>query len=222
MSTPVWQSSDEELLAELGALETQMHATWAQMLSVVAEIDSRGVAAMKGYRSTVELVRAVGRVPRSEARSRVDAAADVLAGRGLNGAPVEPRLPETAAAVAEHAIGPADVAVIRSVPARIPAHLGSEQRAQAEAELARQARILDAGQLAVLGKRMLAYLDQDGRPPKEHQQISRHLHFHDRNGGYELSGWLDREAAEIVRSALSPLAAPRPTTETEVDLRTTP
>jgi hypothetical protein len=222
MSTPVWQNSDEQLLAELGALETQMHATWAQMLSVVAEIDSRCVAATKGYRSTVELVRAIGRVPRSEARSRVDAAADVLAGRGLNGAPVEPRLPETAAAVAEHAIGPADVAVIRSVLARIPAHLGSEQRAQAEAELARQARILDAGQLAVLGKRMLAYLDQDGRPPKEHQQIRRHLHFHDRNGGYELSGWLDREAAEIVRSALSPLAAPRPTTEAEVDLRTAP
>jgi hypothetical protein len=43
----------------------------------------------------------------------------------------------------------------------------------------------------------------------------------DRDGGYELAGWLDREAAEIVRSALSPLAAPRPTTDTEVDLRDT-
>ncbi|MGH3782510.1 MAG: DUF222 domain-containing protein [Pseudonocardiaceae bacterium] len=43
--------------------------------------------------------------------------------------------------------------------------------------------------------------------------------FTDRDGGYELGGWLDREAAEIVRSALSPLAAPRPTTDTEVDLR---
>jgi hypothetical protein len=41
MSTaPVWQSSDGELLAELGALETQLHATWAQMLSVIAEINS--------------------------------------------------------------------------------------------------------------------------------------------------------------------------------------
>lgn len=47
----------------------------------------------------------------------------------------------------------------------------------------------------------------------------RHLSFHDRDGGYELRGWLDREAAEIVRSALRPLAAPRPATETEVDLR---
>jgi hypothetical protein len=220
MSMAVWQSSDAELLAELGGLETQLHAAWAQMLSVIADIDSRGSAAAVGYRSTVELVRAIARVPRSEARSRVDAAADVLPGRGLGGAPVEPRLPETAAAVADHAIGAADVAVIRSVLARIPAHLGAAQRTRAEAELARQARVLDAGQLAVLGTRILAYLDQDGRPPKEHQQLHRHLRFRDRHGGCELSGWLDREAAQIVRSALSPLAAPRPTTDTEVDLRT--
>jgi hypothetical protein len=221
MSTaPVWQSSDDQLLAELRALETQLHATWPQMLSVVAEIDSRGIAAAKGYGSTGGLVRAIARIPRSEARSRVDAAADVLTSRGLGGAPVEPRLPETAAAVAEHAIGAADVAVIRSILARFPGHIGTEQRAQVEAELARQARILDAGQLAVLGKRMLAYLDQDGRPPKDHPESRRWLRFRDCDGGVELAGWLDREAAEIVRSALSPLAAPRPATEVEVDLRT--
>jgi hypothetical protein len=197
-----------------------LHATWAQMLSVIAEIDSRGIAAGKGYGSTVELVRAVARIPRDAARSRVDAAADVLPGRGLGGAPVAPRLPQTAAAVADHAIGAADVAVIRSVLARIPVHIDSEQRTEVEAELARQARILDAGQLAVLGKRVLAYLDQDGRAPKNQYETRRHLRFDDRDGGYELSGWLDREAAEIVRSALGPLAAPRPTTDTEVDLRT--
>ena len=45
-----------------------------------------------GYGSTVGLVR----VSRGEARSRVDAAADVLPGRGLGGAPVEPKLPATA------------------------------------------------------------------------------------------------------------------------------
>ena len=55
----VWQSSDAGLLAELGALETQLHATWAQMLSVIAEIDSRGIAAVRGDGSTVELVRAL-------------------------------------------------------------------------------------------------------------------------------------------------------------------
>lgn len=160
---PRWQSSDGELLAELGALETQLHATWAQMLSVIAEIDSRGIAAAKGYGTTVELVRAIARVPRSEARARVDAAADVLPGRGLGGAPLEPRLPQTAAAVADHAIGAADTAVIRSVLVRMPAHLGTEQRAQVEAELARQAHILDAGQLAGTGQAD-ACLPQPGRP----------------------------------------------------------
>jgi hypothetical protein len=79
MSTAPWQSNDAELLAELGALETQLHSTWARMLSVVAEIDSRGMAGGLGYGSTVGLVRAVAR---GDARARVDAAADVLPGRG--------------------------------------------------------------------------------------------------------------------------------------------
>ena len=69
---------------------------------------------------------------RGEARSRVDAAADVLPGRGRGGAPVEPKLPATAAAVAEHAIGAGDVAVIRSVLSRIPTHVPAEQRAEVE------------------------------------------------------------------------------------------
>jgi hypothetical protein len=74
----------------------------------------------------------------------------------------------------------------------------------------------------VLGKRILTYLDQDGRPPSDQPESRRHLRFRDRDNGYEFSGWLDREAAEILRSALSPLATPRPTTEVEVDLRTAP
>ncbi|MGH3514606.1 MAG: DUF222 domain-containing protein [Pseudonocardiaceae bacterium] len=221
MSTAeVWQDSDAALVAELGALETRLHSTWAQMLSVVAEIDSRGTAATVGYPTTTELVRAVGRVSLGEARARIAAAAEVLPSRGLNGAPVEPKLPATAAAVAEHAIGPADVKVIRSVLARIPPHLADQTKAEVEAELARHARTLDAGQLAVLGKRILAYLDQDGPRPKDISETRRHLSFRDRDGGCELVGWLDREAAEIVRAALSPLAAPRPATDTEIDRRT--
>jgi hypothetical protein len=145
MSTAaVWQDSAAALVAELGALETRLHSTWAQMLSVVAEIDSRGMAGELGYSTTTELVRAIARVPLGEARARIAAAADVLPTRGLNGAPVEPRLPATAAAVAEHAIGASDVRVIRSILTRIPPHLGDQTRTDVEAELARHARTLDA------------------------------------------------------------------------------
>jgi hypothetical protein len=41
---PVWQRSDADLLTELGALETRLHSTWAQMLSIIAEIDARAMA----------------------------------------------------------------------------------------------------------------------------------------------------------------------------------
>jgi hypothetical protein len=63
--------------------------------------------------------------------------------------------------------------------------------------LTRHARTLDAGQLAVLDKRILAYLDQDGARRNDTPQARRRLSFHDRDGGYEMAGWLDREAAEI-------------------------
>ena len=73
-----------------------MHSTWAQMLSVVTETKSRSMAVGLGYGSTIKLVQAIARIPRSEARARVNAAADVLPRQGVNGAPVEPKLPTTA------------------------------------------------------------------------------------------------------------------------------
>jgi hypothetical protein len=123
MSTvAVWQDSDTALVAELAALETRLHSTWTQMLSVVAEIDSRGTAATLGYPTTVELVRAIGRVPLGKARARIAAATDVLPSSGLHGAPVPPTLPATAVAVAEHAIGATARPVSNGIPAsRIPA-----------------------------------------------------------------------------------------------------
>jgi hypothetical protein len=98
--------------------------------------------------------------------------------------------------------------VIRSILGRIPPHLGDQTRVEVEAELARHARTLDAGQLETLGKRILGYLDQGGRRPHDTPDTYRHLRLRDRDGGCELVGWLDREAPEIVRAALSPLAAP--------------
>ena len=184
----VWQSSDSDVLAELGALETQMHSTWAQMLSVVTETESRAMAPGLGYGSTIKLVQAIARIPRNEARARVNAAADVLPRREVNGAPVEPKLPVTATTVADAAIGATDIAVIRSVPTRIPPHLGADTRAEIEAELARHAHTLDASQPAIPGKRILAYLDQDGRRPNDAPETHRSPRFHDRNRDYQLTG----------------------------------
>ena len=78
--------------------------------------------------------------------------------------------------------------MIRSILARIPAHVAAQHRAEVEDQLAYHARTLDAGQLAVLGKRILAYLDQDGPPPKDAAETRRWLRLRDRDGGCELAG----------------------------------
>jgi hypothetical protein len=100
----VWQSSDADLLAELAALETQLHSTWAQMLS---DALSRRRNRFPGYGARVGVWQHGG-------------------------------------------VGSS-----------------TDTRAEVEAELARHARTLDAGQLAILGRRILAYLDQDGRRPND-------------------------------------------------------
>src|SRR5918997_1499525 len=119
MSTvPVWQGRDAELLAELGAWKPGCippGRRYCRSLpkSIPGVPPRRWDTARRwnwcgrsrGYRGV-------------RAQARVCAAADVLPVRGLNGAPVEPKLPATATAVAEHAIGAADVALIRSVLAR--------------------------------------------------------------------------------------------------------
>ena len=61
--------------------------------------------------------------------------------------------------------------MIRSILGRIPPHLGDQTKA--EVELARHARTLDAGQLETLGKRILGYLDQDGRRPHDTPDLVR-------------------------------------------------
>ncbi|HEY2056965.1 MAG TPA: HNH endonuclease, partial [Amycolatopsis sp.] len=75
---PVWQLSEEELTTELLAVERMLCRGYARMLEVVGEVDRRGVAVGKGFRSTaVMLVRAL-RVSQKEARARVTQATTAL------------------------------------------------------------------------------------------------------------------------------------------------
>jgi len=154
----------------------------------------RGIAGKEGYGATVELVRALARVtPGGSGRRRGGRAGRARAGRCT----------DRAAAAAHCGCGGRSCDRLRGGRGGVGPprpHTGP-----------RAAR--DAGQTDP------CLLDQDGAPPKDITETRRRLSFTDRDGGYELSGWLDREAAEIVRSALSPLAAPGPVTDTEVDLR---
>src|SRR3984893_9518905 len=79
------------------------------------------------------------RISRAEASRRVHEAADLGERTALNGEPLAPVLPATAAAQRNGELGPGHVAVIRGFWHRLPDFVDLETRATAEAQLARLA-----------------------------------------------------------------------------------
>jgi hypothetical protein len=217
--TEVWRLADTELLGELRAVQRQTNLLYARALALIAEIDARDVAGREGYGTTIELIRDAQNLTRAQARQRLAAAHDLVAVCSTSGAEVPPRLPATAAALFSGHVNEAQIGVIRDVLAAIPAH-ADHHRPGVEQRLADNAHLLDAGQLRLLGKRELAYLDQDGKPPLDEAAPVRSLTMRDlRDGGVRGEFVLDPEGAAALRAALSSLAAPLPATDGLPDQR---
>jgi hypothetical protein len=218
--TEAWQLTDTELLAELRETQRQTNLLFGRTLALIAEIDARDVAGCEGYGTTVELIRDAQNVTRAQARQRLAAAHDVIAACSTSGGAVPPRLAATASALRCGHVNEAQVAVIRDVLAAIPAH-AEQHRHSVEQRLADNAGVLDAGQLRLLGKRELAYLDQDGKPPVDDVAPTRSLTMRDLHDGAVRGEFaLDPEGAAALRAALSPLAEPRPADDGVRDART--
>ncbi len=202
-----WQAGDEHLLAALRPAQTALHAAHRELLELVAEVHRRGLGTGSGYRSTAELLHLTQHVSRSVAQARVDAAEDVLPGRAPSGEEIAPALPGTAAAVAEDAVSAEHVVVVRAVLAALPAHL-EVHRAGLEADLAGWARRFDPSTVRRLGRRALEVLDPDGPEPRDPDPVRTRLSLTAQGDGYQVSGWLDREAHATVMTALGPLSRP--------------
>lgn len=208
-----WErASEDEVLAGLAAAQQELNAVYRELLEVVAEAGSRGLAGAHGYVDTARLVACTQNVTHAEARRRISAADSVLPARTLSGAETEAALPATAQAVAEHAISSEHVNVIRQVLGGLRPHL-EVHRAELEEYLAAHARIFDPQSLRTLGKRRLAFLDPDGPKPRDASPTRNKLSFAEDGAGWDVRGWLDQESAAVLRSALSPLSAPRPASD---------
>ncbi|WP_214366557.1 HNH endonuclease signature motif containing protein [Pseudonocardia sp. H11422] len=216
--TQWWQASDSDLLHALGAAQTRLNAAYVEMLALVREVDSRGLAGKHGFVTGIELLRCTQNITKADARRRLDAASDVLPGRTVSGQEIPARLPATARAVAEHAISAEHVVVIAGMLASLPPHL-DRHRPALEADLARHARKLDPAALRKVGKRAIEMLDPDGPKPRDADPSRTRLSLCEQGTGYAISGWLDREATAILRTALSPLAAPVPAEDGAPDPR---
>lgn len=202
------EMGDEELLVALSDAHRAMNAVEARMLLLVAELDARGLASERGYKNTIDLLQAVQRVTSGSAKARVRVARKAAPQRTVQGEELPASMPETASALASAEISFAHAQVIERTLAALPVHLAAEHYGALERDMAGHARNLDPDALRKVGKHALAMLDPDGPRPRDGAPTRNRLRFLPHGEGFEARGWFDTESTAILRSALSPLAAP--------------
>ncbi|MEA2792589.1 MAG: hypothetical protein QOG73_4995 [Acetobacteraceae bacterium] len=150
------------------------------------------------------------RISRTEASRRVHEAADLGPRRALNGEPLEPLLPATAAAQRNGNLGPGHIAVIRGFFHRLPDFVDLETRQQAEAQLAGLAGEYRPDELAKLADKLLDCLNPDGDFTDVDRARRRGLSIgkQDIDGMSPISGYLTPEARATIDAVFAKLAAP--------------
>jgi hypothetical protein len=150
------------------------------------------------------------RISRADASRRIHDAADLGERRALNGEPLAPLLPATAAGQRNGEIGAGHVAVIRGFVHRLPDFVDLETRAHAEAQLARLAGEHRPDELAKLADKLTDCLNPDG-DFTDHDRARRRgltLGKQDLDGMSPISGYLTPEARATIDAVFAKLAAP--------------
>ncbi|MGH3098823.1 MAG: DUF222 domain-containing protein [Streptosporangiales bacterium] len=216
--------SDEAIDGVLLAVEGVARLVPVLQQQLVVQVAGRGLDTARGYSSTAGYLRDVLHVRHGEAAGRVRHAGLLQPRTGLSGEPLPPLYPHLAAAQAEGAVSPAHVAVVADRLEKLPRAVTDEDRADAEAVLADQARVFDPTVLGTLAMKVAACLDPDGtlaseeeKTQKRELRLSKGLH-----GMAELRGSFDPEAEGWIRAALDPLAKPTPEVDGAKDPRSAP
>jgi hypothetical protein len=207
----LWQAGDVELVSALLAVEVELCRAYSRMLTILSEVDGRGVAAKLGYANTAALLLHVLRISRGEARNRIAQAEELLSRTTPSGSVVEASLPRTAEALARGDIGVGQVDVIRKTLAGLP-DVVPEKRVLAEKEMLKQAAQDDPNALARFGAGIRDLIDPDGPPPSDpdpqpRQWVRRHIR---RDGRMELKALLDVENAQRLEALLKSFEKPHP------------
>lgn len=151
------------------------------------------------------------RISKAEAQARIDDASALGPRRAVNGEPLPPKLPTTAASQVRGDIGVAHVRVIRKFFKKLPPGVSAETRDSAEELLGRTAARLTPEELQQVADRLRMTIDQDGPEPQENVAArERGLVFgeQDSNGLTEVHGHIDAECRAIWDAVNAKLAAP--------------
>src|SRR3954451_5381786 len=213
----VWKADAVALADRISALLTVVRSAEAEIGSLLAEIESRGVMELFGYRSVARLFEHPADVPKAAAETVVKRARALTPSRTLDGTPIPAVAPATGAAASEGRLSGPMIDTIVGVMTQVP----PEHRDDAEQHLLSFAAEAGHKQVAALGTRILAHLDPDGAAPDETEPAkpSRELSSRrKRTGFWELNGRFDDETGARA-SALFDSLAERRTTDEGPDLR---
>ncbi|MEU8640278.1 DUF222 domain-containing protein, partial [Amycolatopsis sp. NPDC048633] len=205
------------LADRISALLTVARSAEAEIGSLLAEIESRGVMELFGYRSVARLFEHLADVPKSAAETVVKRARALTPGRNLDGTPIPAVAPATGTAASVGRLSNPMIDTIVGTLAQIP----PEHRDEAEQHLLTFAEDAGHKQVAALGARTVAHLDPDGNEPDttEPATPSRELSLRrKRTGIWELNGRFDDETGTRASALLDSLAQRR-TTDEGPDLR---
>jgi hypothetical protein len=206
-ANPFWQTSDTALVEAVTAAETVLRQAYSRMLQLLSELDSRGIASQLGYSNTSALLVHTLRISRTDARHRLEQAAELHAQATPTGSVIEAALPRTATALAQGVVSADHVDVIRKTLKDLPL-LTPAQRDQAEQVMLERAGEDDPRALARFGARVRDIVDPDGPPPppdddpvRPERELRRHIR---RDGTMNFKGHLDAETAQLFEALLKP------------------
>jgi hypothetical protein len=211
-SNAVWNAEPEALADLLGELFTQLRSCEAQIGSLLVGIEQRGVMELFGYRSVARFLEHLADLPRQAAEVLMKRARQLHPGLNLDGTPIPPLAPATAAAAREGRLSNPMIDTIVSVLRDVPA----EHQDRVERDLLGFAADAGHKQVAALGARILAHLVPDGQEPVETEPArpDRELSLRrKRSGVWELHGRLDDETGTRASAVLDALAQRRSTDE---------
>jgi hypothetical protein len=210
----LWSLLDSEALQVRVELERLASRLYAARLRSTRDVETRGAAIRAGAPSTrTWLINKIRLHPGDAGRELT------LAGQ------LDTDLPATAAALAAGTITPAAAAVIAESDAKLRKVATAAQRSEAEALLVEFAQTIPVRGLQHAAIHLHNRLDPDQGQrlaAEEETQVARREFRLTPNpdGSSRPGGYLDKEATAFLRTALDPLAKPRPGADATPDPRT--
>ena len=211
VGAPLWSVSGKELddlvpraYALLGRVMGSL------VLPLVQEVERRGLAGQMDAPNTAAWLRWLLRVTPAQARKLVEVA-QAVDGGGLSA---------TGAALAQGRISTEHAQAITRAVADLPDEAAWWVPAAAQEHLLAAAEQHDPYQVRRIGERIVAVLDPDAGDELLRKQVEAEDRKAEQNRQFDavpvgqrrvrVTGWFDTEGWQIIRSALDPLAAPRP------------